>query len=34
LAEAGRVVPDAEFKELRAWVVARWLETFGADGED
>jgi glutamate-ammonia-ligase adenylyltransferase len=33
LAEAGRVVPDAEFKELRAWVVERWLETFGADAE-
>jgi glutamate-ammonia-ligase adenylyltransferase len=31
LAEAGRVVPDADFKELRAWVVARWNETFGAD---
>jgi glutamate-ammonia-ligase adenylyltransferase len=31
LAEAGRVVPDAEFQELRAWVVARWNETFGAD---
>jgi glutamate-ammonia-ligase adenylyltransferase len=34
LAEAGRVVPDEEFKELRGWVVARWLETFGPDGED
>jgi glutamate-ammonia-ligase adenylyltransferase len=33
LAEAGRVVPDTEFKELRAWVVARWRETFGADAE-
>jgi hypothetical protein len=31
LAEAGRVVPAAEFRELRAWVVARWRETFGAD---
>jgi glutamate-ammonia-ligase adenylyltransferase len=34
LAEAGRVVSDAEFKDMRAWVVARWLETFGADPED
>jgi glutamate-ammonia-ligase adenylyltransferase len=34
LAEAGRVVPDDEFKELREWVVARWLETFGPDPED
>jgi glutamate-ammonia-ligase adenylyltransferase len=33
LAEAGRIVPDTEFKELRAWVVARWRETFGADAE-
>jgi glutamate-ammonia-ligase adenylyltransferase len=33
LAEAGRVVPAAEFKEVRAWVVARWLETFGTDAE-
>jgi glutamate-ammonia-ligase adenylyltransferase len=31
LAEAGRVVPDAEFKDLRAWVIERWNETFGAD---
>jgi glutamate-ammonia-ligase adenylyltransferase len=31
LAEAGRVVPDAEFEDLRAWVIARWNETFDAD---
>ena len=31
LAEAGRVVPDTEFKDLRAWVIERWNETFGAD---
>jgi glutamate-ammonia-ligase adenylyltransferase len=34
LAEAGRTVADEEFKELRAWVVAEWLETFGADPEN
>jgi glutamate-ammonia-ligase adenylyltransferase len=33
LAEAGRVVPDTELKDVRAWVVARWLETFGPNAE-
>ena len=30
LDEAGRVVDDSEFKELRAWVVSVWNEVFDA----
>jgi glutamine synthetase adenylyltransferase len=28
LDEAGRVVPDAEFEDLRAWVAGVWDEVF------
>jgi glutamate-ammonia-ligase adenylyltransferase len=34
LAEAGRVVANTEFADLRAGVQARWREAFGPDPED
>ena len=30
LDEGGRVVPEGEFKDLRAWVTAEWEHVFGA----
>jgi glutamine synthetase adenylyltransferase len=33
LGEAGRLVDEQEFAELREWVMERWREVFGAMSE-